>query len=293
MKSTYVQPLVTCIKNHNNQKGFTIVELIVATTISIILGMIILTFMGNQSQKFNEQKYTSEIQLEIRNAMAYISDYVRLAGNGVPLNGKWPVIEGTDGGDEATDYISVMGCYVDVFVETTQNMGSEFDQIEIEDNDDIEVGDLASITDGINQEIFMITGVDGLLLSHETSDPWNESNELDYTYEQGSTISIAASYSFYVEEDEDGRFHLMVETQSIEAQELISDVDDFQIRYQLTDDTWVDEFDSISDISMIEITIIARTHDPIKNYIDPVYGDAFKRVQLKAVVRPKLITEQS
>ncbi len=293
MKSTCVQPLLSCKKEHNNQKGVTIVELIVAMAISAILAVIIFTFMGDQTQKFNEQKYTSEIQQEIRWAMAYISDYLRLAGNGVPLNGKWAVIEGTDGGADGTDFISVLGCYKDVFVETTQDMGNEIDRIEIEDNDDIEVGDLVSITDGTNQEIFMITGIDDLLLSHDTSDPWNESNLLDHTYGLGSTISIAGLYSFYVEEDDDGRFHLMVETQSIEAQELISDVDDFQIRYQLTDDTWVDEFDFMSDIKMIEITILARTHDPIKNYIDPEYGDAYKHIELKAVVRPKLISEQS
>ena len=277
----------------NNQKGVTIVELIVAMAISAILAVIIFTFMGDQSRKFSEQKYTSELQQEIRWAMAYMSDYLKLAGNGVPLKGEWPVLEGTDGGEDATDFISVLGCYKDVFVETTQNMGNEIDRIEVEDNDDIEIGDLASITDGTNQEIFMITGIDGLLLSHETSDPWNESNLLDHTYGLGSTLAIAGSYSFYVEEDDEGRFHLMVETQSIEAQELISDVENFQIRYQLTDNTWVDEFDFISDIALIEITIVARTHDPIKKYIDPEYGDAYKRVELKAFVRPKLITENA
>ena len=40
---------------------------------------------------------------------------------------------------------------------------------------------------------------------------------------------------------------------------------------------------------MIEITLRAKTPDPIKGYIDPVYGDEHKRLTLKSNVIPKNI----
>ncbi len=85
---------------------------------------------------------------------------------------------------------------------------------------------------------------------------------------------------------------MMVETQTEDAQVLIGDIDDFQILY-LINGSWVDDFNFIINISLIEITLRARSTEPFKNYVDPVYGDAYKRIELKVVIRPKNIIEQS
>ena len=295
MKSAFIQQYKKWTQKSYNQQGVTIIELIVAMTIFLILGTIIFQFMGSQSQKFTEQGMTAEMQQELRWAMQYISNYLKLAGNGVPLTGEWPVFDSIDGINGEPDFISVLGCYKGVYVETTQNMSSFNSIIEVENNDDIEIWDLAVISDGIYQEIFMITDIEdigNLRLSHDTFLPWNDNNNLDHIYAQGSTISMVTRYDFFVEIDDDGRLNLMVETQATDAQVLIGDVEDFQIRYKLIDGSWVDEINFINDLSMIEILLMAKSPKPIINYTDPVYGDEYKRVELKAVLSPKFATVQ-
>ena len=81
----------------------------------------------------------------------------------------------------------------------------------------------------------------------------------------------------------------MVQTQAYVPQILAGDIDNFQIRFKLKDNTWVDEPFELSDVRMLEITLRAMTPRPLKGYEDPVYGDAHKRVELKSIVIPRNI----
>jgi hypothetical protein len=289
MKSTFSNHTFKGI--WGNEHGMTLMELLVAFT----MGMIVLTagfqFFMTQTKNFNESRQIAEMQQELRHATNFLSDHVKLAGNGVPPTSGWQVLENYDGGS-GPDSLCIMGSFRSLVVTTTQNMGNEGSQIKVDTTDGIGVCDLIVIHYPPTgwQDLFIVTSISSdLHLWHKIFPPWNPSNKLSHAYPAGSSVTVVSHYSFFVETDDEGRSNLMVQTQAYEPMILAGDVDDFQVRFQLKDNSWVDEPLYVFDIRMIEIDLRLKTPDPIQGYLDPVYGDAHKRVELKSIVIPKNI----
>lgn len=271
------------------ESGFTLVEMLVATVVSLIILAGLFQFFQVMTKSFNENRQMAEMQQEVRYALNFVSDCVKLAGNGVPPVSGWPVITNKDGG-AGSDSVGVLGCYKSLVVQTTQNMGNEGSQIMVSSAEGIDEGDLVVISYPPNgwQEIFMCTKLASALhVYHDAFPPYNPDNKLDHKYPEGSIVSVATHYSFFVENDENGHPNLMVRTQMYDPEILAGDIESFQLRFKMKDNTWLNETTQLGDVRMVEISIIARTPDPIKDYIDPVYGDSYKRVELKTVVIPK------
>ncbi len=275
-----------------NERGMTMIELMVALVISGILVSLIFQFFSLSTSSFAEHRQTAEMQQELRWAIDYVGERLKLAGNGVPPTSGWAVIANTDGVAGEPDSLSILGSYRSLVVNTDQTMGNQGSQVKVNSVDGIEVGDLCVISDGTFTEIFMVTGMNALHLWHDTFPPWNDDNRLDHRYVANSSICVITHYSFFVDTDAEGRSNLMVTSQAYNPQVLLGDVDDFQIRFRMKDDSWQDEVDSdeIYDIRMVEITIRARSPEPIQGYTDPVYGDSYKRIEMKSVIIPKNIT---
>ncbi|MBN1292556.1 MAG: type II secretion system protein [Candidatus Latescibacteria bacterium] len=275
----------------NNEKGMTIAELLVAMTIGSILAVLMFQFMADQVTRFSVKRQESEMQQELRWAMNFLYDHVRLAGNGVPPTSGWAVIEAVDGVDDSPDSLTIMGSFKAVTVTTTQNMASEGDQIKCNSTDEIETGDLCVISDGTFTEIFIVTNKNSTTLWHDASLPWNDDNQLDHVYNTGSSIQVVTHLTFYVDTDDEGRINLMLKHQAYDPQILLGDVEDFQIRFNMKDGSWITEPepDEIYDIREIEMTLRSKTSEPIPNYIDPVYGDGYRRVEIKGLVIPQNI----
>lgn len=275
------------------ERGMTLVELLAAMTISAILLTVVLRFFVTQSQSYIKTRQKSEMQQELRWAINYVSDHVKLAGNGVPPTCGWPIISNKVAAYGDSDSLAVLGSYKSLVITTTTAMTNPGSQIMVDQNDGVEVGDLCVISDGTHQEIFMVTKIVSLLhIWHEKAPPWNDDGKLDHAYTFNSSVTVVTHYSFYVDMDDEGRINLMVLTQAYDPQILIGDIDFFQIRFRMKDDTWLDEPDQeeIYDIRMIEITIRARSPEPLKGYIDPEYGDEYQRIEMKSIVIPKNIT---
>ena len=130
-----------------------------------------------------------------------------------------------------------------------------------------------------------------LHIYHDAYPPWNPTNKLQHKYPEGSIVSVVSHFSFFVEVDDEGRSNLMVLTQGpYGAMILAGDIDNFQVRFKLKSGDWVDVPDIISDIRMVEITLREMSPEPLDGYIDPVFGDAYKRIELHSLVIPKNIT---
>ena len=272
------------------ERGMTIMELMVAMLISSILVILMFQFFSSQANSFMEARQTAEMQQELRWALTYLSDHLKLAGNGMPPTSGWNVLENVDGSSSDPDTVKVMASYKSLIISTTLDMTSTASQVRVDDASGIEIGDLAVISDGTFQEIFMITGITaGNNLSHDASLPWNDDNRLDHTYDADSTVSIVTYYYFFIQQEVDGSSNLMVETQYYSPQVLLGDVDDFQIRFKLKDGSWVDETDETRDIRLVEIAVRARSPEPLKDYIDQQYGDAYKRLEMKTLAVPQNI----
>lgn len=273
-----------------SERGMTIMELMMAMMISSILVIMMFQFFSSQANSFMESRQSAEMQQELRWALTYLGDHLKLAGNGVPPTCGWKVLDNVDGPSGAPDTVKVIASYKSLVITTTQTMGNTGSQVKIDNNEGIEVGDLAVISDGTFQEIFLITAMSSdLHLWHDAWPPWNEDNQLDHKYVAGSSLTIVTYYQFFVEHEDDGTSNLMVQTQHYPPQVLLGDVDDFQVRLKLKDGSWVDETDLTTDIRMIEISVRARSPEPLKDYEDPHYGDAYKRLEMKTLVVPQNI----
>lgn len=276
-----------------NESGMTVVELLVATTISLILLSIIFQFFIIQTRNFNEGRMNAEMQQELRWASIYIADRLKLAGNGIPPTSGFKVLDNFDGGTTLSDSVCVIASFKSLVLQTTQKMANEGSQIKVNDATGIEDYDLIVISyppEGW-QEVFMCTKMaSSLHIYHDAYPPWNDDNKLDHRYPLGSIVTVVSNYSFFVEVDDEGRSNLMVQTQGPYGPQILAgDIDNFQVRFKLKDNSWIDEPDELSDIRMVEITIQAMTPTPIHGYIHPVYADAHKRIELKTIVIPRNI----
>ena len=290
------------VRRRKSERGMTLIELIVAMTIGGILITLIFQFFNTQAQSFLQSRDTAEMQQELRWALQFMSDHVKLAGNGVPPRSidttGFQVIENADGPSGAPDSLSIVGSFRSLVITIDQNMGNEGSQIKCSDKGNVppqaleslfELGDLAVISDGTFTEVFQITTVQADHLWHNEAPPWNDDNKLDHRYTAGSTIMSVTHYSFFVAADESGHPNLMVKTQAYPPQILAGDVDQFQIRFKMKSGAFQNDIaaNEVEDIRQVEITIRARTPKPIPGYRDPVFGDGYKRLELKITVIPK------
>ncbi len=277
-----------------NESGMTVIELIVATTVSLILMTIIFDFFIIQTRNFNESKMTSDMQQQLRWASNYIAERLKLAGNGVPPTSGFKVLDNFDGGATGSDSVCVLASFKSLVLKTTLKMGNSGSQIKVSSAEGVEDYDLIVISYPPSgwQEVFMATKMaSDLHIYHDAYPPWNDDNKLEHTYPEGSIVSVVSHYSFFVAVDDEGHSNLMVLTQGPYGPQILADdIDSFQVRFKLKDNSWIDEPDDMSDIRMVEITLRAMTSEPIQGYIDPVYADAHKRIELKTNIIPKNIS---
>ena len=273
------------------EKGMTIIELLVSMTVGLILITAAWSFIVTQTANFEENRQVAEMQQELRWAMQYVSEHLRLAGNAVPSTSGWQVIENIDGVGGASDSLVVLGSSRSLVVSATQTMGNEGAQVVVSPVDGISTGDLIVISDGTFSEIFYVTEIRADHLYHDTYLPYNDDFKLTHRYVAGSTVTVVSHYSFFVATDEQGHPNLMTKTQAYPPQILGGDIEYFQIRFKMKSGSWQNTVlsNEVYDIRQIEITLRARSPKPIRNYQDPVYGDAYKRLELKSIVIPKNI----
>ncbi len=292
---------------NRGERGMTLVELLVAMIISGILITAVFRFFGTQSDSFLQSRENAEMQQELRWAMQFISEHVRLAGNNVPQvlldeTGS-QVVENFDGPGGDPDSLSIIGSFKSVVITLDQTMGNEGSQIKCSDKantpsvpleDIFTPNDVVYISDGTHSELFQITRIQADHLFHETSPPWNDDNKLDHRYAEGSTLTAVSNYTFFVETDEDGNPNLMVRTLVHPPQVLAGDIEQFQVRFRMRNGQWQDTVDAgeltRNEVSQVEIYLRIRSHDPIRGYRDPKYGDAYKHMELKTIVIPKNVS---
>ena len=290
--------MIQAIRKHNSfrrsgssEKGMTIIELIVSMTIGGILLTAAWSFFVTQTSNFEQNRQTAEMQQELRWAMQYVSDHLRLAGNAVPPTSGWQVIEIKDGAGGASDSLTVMGSFKSVVALTTENMASPASNVKPDSLQKFEQGNLVVLSDGTFLDLFLVTQIQGGRLCHTTSLPWNNDANLDHQYNTGSTLTVIDQFNFSIKTDAQGHPNLMVKTQAYPEQILGGDIDRFQIRFNMKSGSWQTTIaaSEVYDIRQIEITMRARSPQQLKNYRDPVYHDRYKRLEFKSIVIPRNI----
>jgi prepilin-type N-terminal cleavage/methylation domain-containing protein len=286
-----VRRLASARRFVSQERGVTIIELIVSMTVGGILLAGAWNFFVTTTNSFEENRQASEMQQELRWASQFVSEHLKLAGNAVPPTSGWQVIEIKDGAGGASDSLTVMGSFKSIVALTTENMTSQASNVKPDSLGKFEQGNLVVISDGTFQELFLVTQIQGNRLCHTTSLPWNNDANLDHQYTTGSTLTVIDQFHFSVKTDAQGHPNLLVKTQAYPEQILGGDIDLFQVRFKMKSGSWQNSIatSEVYDIRQIEITMRARSPKPLKNYRDPIYGDGYKRLEFKSIVIPRNI----
>ncbi len=94
------------------QKGFTIIEVLVGASITLLILLLTLTLYTKTNKIAVDQMQLAEIQHDVRAGMYFVSEEIKMAGSGLPQGLSGYFIEGIDGyspGEESADAIKIMG----------------------------------------------------------------------------------------------------------------------------------------------------------------------------------------
>jgi len=118
-------------------KGFTLVELLVGSTILLVVILVTLSLYRRSNQIAVDQQQYAELQHDVRSAMYFISRDVRMAGVGLPAEFFGYALEGVDneaqGGTVDPDRLVVMGNFDDPLDLSIQNYQGSAVNLSLED----------------------------------------------------------------------------------------------------------------------------------------------------------------
>ena len=83
-------------KNRSSRRGFTLVELLVGSTVLLVVVLATLSLYRRSNQIAVDQQQYAEMQHDVRSSMYFISRDVRMTGAGLPVEFYGYVVEGVD-----------------------------------------------------------------------------------------------------------------------------------------------------------------------------------------------------
>jgi prepilin-type N-terminal cleavage/methylation domain-containing protein len=264
------------------EKGFTLVELLVAMAISGIVIAAVYTAFITQQKSYTIQDQVAEIQQNARVGLDMIAREVRMAGYGQP---DWAMNADTDGDGEdeqvtdpvtlVGDRITVVGCFgsapatlsvaasVGNTTLTLQNSG-EASRFNTTTKNNIFIGGF---------ENAKVTNISGKTLTIDT-DPTTSGNQgLARSYSVGTEVNLVKAVTYYIEENTLRRN----ENTGAGGQPLAENIEDLQLTYAN---------------KVANISILARSRESDPSYHDVTHGDNFRRRTLNSNVNVRNLLYQ-
>jgi prepilin-type N-terminal cleavage/methylation domain-containing protein len=269
------------------EKGFTLVELLVAMAISGIVVAAVYTAFVTQQKSYTVQNQVAETQQNARVGLDLIAREVRMAGYGQPA---WSMNADTDGGcfglchtvtDPVTvvdgggspDRITVIGCFDTAPPTLSQAVVSGAITLKVTD---------AGVFDNTNNKdsIFIggfenakVTNKSGTTLTIDTDPDTSGNQGLVHNYDKGTEVNPVRAVTYYVEDDTLRRN----ENTTGGGQPLAENIEDLQITYA----------NKIANIS-----VLARSREIDPTYRDATHGDHYRRRTLISNVNVRSLLYQ-
>ena len=262
------------------EKGFTLVELLVAMAISGIVVAAVYTAFVTQQKSYTVQNQVAETQQNARVGLDLIAREVRMAGYGQPawsMNADW----NGDGVDEevtepikvpeSKDRVTVIGCFEPNPVQLKNAASVNDTTLTLVDPNDTDDSDIAEdrFNTTTKSNIFIggfdnakVVGVSGRTLTIDT-DPTSSGNQgLIRSFIVGSEVNLVQAITYYIENDtlrRDG--NTGVPDQFLT---LAENIENLQITYA-------------NKIANISVLARSREMDSTYTYHDATHNDHYRR----------------
>jgi type IV pilus assembly protein PilW len=269
------------------EKGFTLVELLVAMAISGIVVAAVYTAFVTQQKSYTVQNQVAETQQNARVGLDLIARDVRMAGYGQPA---WSMNADTDGdGDDeqvtdpvtvvdgggGPDRITVIGCFDTApgTLSVAASMGNT--ALTLQNSDEA-----SKFNTTTKNSIFIggfenakVTNISGRTLTIDI-DPTTSGNQgLARSYSTGAEVNLVRAITYYVEDDTLRRD----ENTGAGGQPLAENIEDLQLTYA----------NKIANIS-----VFARSRESDPTYRDATHGDHYRRRMLISNVNVRSLLYQ-
>ena len=235
-----------------NQHGMSIVELMAAVIIGIFVVMAAMeAYLTLQGSNLKQDQIT-EMQQSGRAAMRVLSERLRMAGFSLPAT-----VMAFDGTNSDPDTVTIrhmeaVGCEVN----TSANMAGPGDPL-VCDGWDVAcfpVGKPAYVFDAVAGvgEFFDVTGT-------QSSPSGITHNGLTRSYPTGSRVSFIREWTFYVDNGDTLHPRFMLREFDDAPEIYAENIEDFQVRYIMTDGDTLDTPTIPTLVSRVLINLVSRT----------------------------------
>ncbi len=190
----------------NDQKGLSLVELMVAMVIGLIILAAVSTLFANSNKNYKTTDSLARLQENARTAVQFLSNDIRRAGyigcmgsidnvqvnlNGGNINGiLLAPFTGTEGGGTASDTLTLQYLDLTSSVAVTASMQSEGESLTVAAGHPFKQYDIVAVTDCDKTDVFQITNnaASGTTIAHA-------SGSLPAPYQGNSTGNLSKAYS--------------------------------------------------------------------------------------------------
>lgn len=260
-----------------SQRGFSIVELMVAITIGLILSAGVIQIFSNSKNTYRIEEQLSRVQESGRMALNFITNDVRMAGfwgcqpspsniqNDLAAGAGYidftaATISGTEGGAGAPDTLTLSGAEGTPGLVLQPNGGgatystSVAADLQVNVPNNLQSGQILLVSDCTGGDIFQITGANPSAagdVAHAVGGgtPGNAS-QFSKTYQSDGSIYYVNQIKYTIKAGSDGQLALWRSDNGTD-QEIVDDVTDLQILYgeDMNGDRSVDRYVNASNVS--------------------------------------------
>lgn len=239
----------------NNQRGFTMVELLIGLLAAAVLTYAALSLYITQHKQLLVQEQIADMQASVRASAETMGKAIRMAGNNIPA-----VLTAIESSDSNPDTIVVTFDTGMVFgVELRYDLTDPYDEIRCLQGNDVSglnEGDWAYILDPNmdSGEFFLISRV----LAGPPRIQHN-SSPLSGTYLAGSLILKIARIKYFVDQSDSTGSNLMIQTYGSQPEVFAENIVNLDFRYFLANGAIVTQTNNPGEIRMVEIDVLGRT----------------------------------
>ncbi len=279
---------------HINNKGVTLIELMIAMFITAIIMAALIGLLNTQRKGYIAQQSRAECEESVSRIHGELLDKIRIAGYMIPTSFAGIQPYNVAGG---ADSIKVTGNYDNFMSESVLSIGAGNNAVYTKDSPRYR------FTEGMKMMIVTPPreDMDTFWAEVDTAVKFNFfgtkyilfhlNDSTSVSFPSGSRISTFNEFVYKVGLDIDGsdtiKYFGVKANDETEVTHLVDGIEDIQLTYETRIDTTDHDtfaFGSLGNIYAVNLFIETRAQTADRRYIHPIYGDNYRRADLYSQV---------